>query len=156
MDRPGPYLCIILCMLTRISSLHLRTRNLKHHLRAMSTWSRLVRFHPRSNPSTILIGEPVDAKVDVGLATYAKEAVEIKVWSGSSVVSPGEQTERVETIDRLLSPVSRTEVGTIRCIGLNVSLQPKACEGDRLMGLRSTCHTHRRWAWTRLTYRASS
>jgi hypothetical protein len=86
-----------------------------------STWSRLVRFHPKSSPSTILIGEPVDRELDVGIASYEAKAIEVSVYSGSSVLQPGEKTEKTETVERLLSPLARSEVGTIRCIGLNVS-----------------------------------
>jgi hypothetical protein len=48
--------------------------------------------------------------------------VQVKVYSGSSVLSPGSPTDRVETIDRVLSPLAEEEIGgSIRCIGLNVS-----------------------------------
>lgn len=84
------------------------------------TFSRLVRFVPTSNPDSILIGEPVDAKVDVGAATRKGEEVEVRVFSGSSALKPGELTDKIEKIARVLSPVAQEEVGTIRCIGLNV------------------------------------
>jgi hypothetical protein len=89
--------------------------------------SRLVRFIPRAAASsatatarTALIGEPVDVDLDVGLATYAGQDVEVDVYSGTSVLSPGSKTGQREIVDRLLSPLSSREVGTIRCIGLNV------------------------------------
>jgi len=81
-------------------------------------WSRLVRFIPKSG-STPLLGEPVNPTLDVGLATYKGEEVEVAVYSGSSVLSPGEKTDKVELVGRLLSPLAQEEVGTIRCIGLN-------------------------------------
>ncbi|KZT53795.1 putative mitochondrion protein [Calocera cornea HHB12733] len=81
-------------------------------------WSRLVRFVPKSG-STPLLGEPVDPAQDVGLATYKGEEVKVAVYSGSSVLSPGEKTGQVEVVERLLSPLAQEEVGTIRCIGLN-------------------------------------
>ncbi|KAJ6008870.1 hypothetical protein N7499_001083 [Penicillium canescens] len=84
-----------------------------------STFSRLVRFVPKSNPSKILIGEPVDPKLDVGLALYQGQEVSVRPFSGSSVLSPGKVTEATETIERILSPLAQAEVGTIRCIGLN-------------------------------------
>jgi hypothetical protein len=86
----------------------------------MSSYSRLVRFLPASS-QTPVIGEPVNAEQDVGLAAYAGEPVEVEVFSGQSVLNPGERTGRKETVGRLLSPLSQAEVGTIRCIGLNVS-----------------------------------
>lgn len=82
----------------------------------------LVRFVPKSNPSQILIGEPVDAQVDVGLAVYQGKEVSVRPFSGSSVLDPGRATGAIETIERILSPLSQREVGSIRCVGLNVSL----------------------------------
>ncbi|KAJ5754058.1 uncharacterized protein N7511_008211 [Penicillium nucicola] len=84
-----------------------------------ASFSRLVRFVPKSNPSKILIGEPVDPKLDVGLALYQGHEVSVRPFSGSSVLSPGKVTEATETIDRILSPLAQAEVGTIRCVGLN-------------------------------------
>lgn len=82
----------------------------------------LVRFVPKSDPSAILLGEPVDSAVDVGAALHKGEEVKVKVYSGNSVLSPGSATDRVETIDRVLSPLAQEEIGgSIRCIGLNVS-----------------------------------
>lgn len=80
----------------------------------------LVRFVPRSNPSKVLIGEPVDPELDVGLALYRGKEVLVHPFSGSSVLSPGQITEVTETIERVLSPLAQSEVGSIRCIGLNV------------------------------------
>ncbi len=57
---------------------------------------------------------------DVGLATYNGEPVEVNVFSGSSVLDAGQPTGKVEKVYRLLSPLAKHEVGTIRCLGLNV------------------------------------
>ncbi|KAE8152439.1 hypothetical protein BDV25DRAFT_151139 [Aspergillus avenaceus] len=84
-----------------------------------STFSRLVRFVPKSNPSKILIGEPVDSQIDVGLAIYQGKEVSVRPFTGASVLNPGQKTESTETISRILSPLSQSEVGSIRCIGLN-------------------------------------
>ncbi|KAG2412000.1 hypothetical protein HFD88_009556 [Aspergillus terreus] len=84
-----------------------------------STFSRLVRFVPKSNPSQVLIGEPVDPQLDVGLAVYQGKEVSVRPFSGTSVLNPGQKTESTETISRILSPLSQSEVGSIRCIGLN-------------------------------------
>lgn len=91
-----------------------------HNIRAMSSFSRLVRFIPKSS-STPLIGEPVNADLDVGLAAYESKPIEVEVFSGTSVLKPGEKTGKKEIVERLLSPLAQSEVGTIRCIGLNVS-----------------------------------
>jgi hypothetical protein len=103
--------------------------------------SRLIRFIPRalsssssssalSSPAraTPLIGEPVDPELDVGLATYSNQDVEVAVYSGTSVLAPGSKTGKREMVGRLLSPLARDEVGTIRCIGLNVSLSVWFCD----------------------------
>jgi hypothetical protein len=67
-----------------------------------------------------LLGQPVDEEIDVGAAVRAGKEVHVAVFSGSSVLDPGLKTDRIETIDRILSPLAQEEVGTIRCIGLNV------------------------------------
>lgn len=67
----------------------------------------------------MLIGQPRDGTLDVGLALRRKQDVSIDVFSGSSLLSPGESTGRQASIGRLLSPLAQSEVGTIRCIGLN-------------------------------------
>jgi hypothetical protein len=85
-----------------------------------ASWSRLIRFNPKSAPSTILIGEPVDRDLDVGLAAYKAETIRVKVYSGSTVLEAGESTGKEEEVERILSPLEQNEVGTIRCIGLNV------------------------------------
>jgi 2-keto-4-pentenoate hydratase/2-oxohepta-3-ene-1,7-dioic acid hydratase in catechol pathway len=78
-----------------------------------------VRFHPRSNPSRIFVGQPVDPNIDVGLAVSKNEDVPVTLYSGTSVLAAGEPTPTTEIIGKLLSPLSQEEVGTIRCIGLN-------------------------------------
>ncbi|KAK9437264.1 uncharacterized protein VB005_08250 [Metarhizium brunneum] len=82
-------------------------------------FSRLVRFVPKSNSSRILIGEPLQNDLDVGLALRKGDDVQVTVFAGSSVLSPGIKTSEIETIGHLLSPVAQGEIGTIRCIGLN-------------------------------------
>ncbi|RGP81148.1 fumarylacetoacetate hydrolase [Fusarium longipes] len=87
----------------------------------MSTteFQSLVRFVPRSDTSTILIGQPVSEDVDVGLALFNGDEVAIEVFSGNSVLNPGQKTGAKEIIERVLSPLAASEVGTVRCIGLN-------------------------------------
>lgn len=76
---------------------------------------------PKGDPGAILLGEPVDGSVDVGAAVRKGEEVKVKVYSGKSVLSPGSPTDKVESIDRVLSPLAEEEIGgSIRCIGLNV------------------------------------
>jgi hypothetical protein len=88
----------------------------------LSNLAGLVRFVPEAAPSRILIGEPLSPKIDVGAAMFQKDKVYVYVWSGNSVLAPGVRTEHKELLGRLLSPLAHEDVGTIRCIGLNVSL----------------------------------
>lgn len=81
----------------------------------------LVRFIPKADSSAILLGQPADSAVDVGAALRAGKEVLVDIFSGKSVISPGSKTGKTESIGRLLSPLAQEEVGTIRCIGLNVS-----------------------------------
>ncbi|GAA5880923.1 hypothetical protein JCM5296_003091 [Sporobolomyces johnsonii] len=96
----------------------------------MSTWSRLVRFHPRSSPTSTLVGEPIDPSLDVGLAAYEGKEIEVDVYEGSSILKAGEKTGRREVVERLLSPVGEDEVGTIRCIGLNYAKHAQEAKLD--------------------------
>lgn len=75
-----------------------------------------------------LLGQPIDQEIDVGLATYRDEDVQVRVFTGSSVLDPGAATDRVETIGTLLSPLAKNEVGTIRCIGMNVRMPKIPCK----------------------------
>lgn len=80
----------------------------------------LVRFIPKADSSAILLGQPADSAVDVGAALRAGKEVLVDIFSGKSALSPGSKTGKTESIARLLSPLAQEEVGTIRCIGLNV------------------------------------
>ena len=80
----------------------------------------LVRFIPH-NGSQAIIGEPVDSQQDVGLASYKSQAIEVETFSGSSILTPGSRTGQKVLVDRILSLLAEEEVGTIRCVGLNVS-----------------------------------
>jgi 2-keto-4-pentenoate hydratase/2-oxohepta-3-ene-1,7-dioic acid hydratase in catechol pathway len=82
-------------------------------------FQRIVRFVPKGDESKILLGEPVDASVDVGVAVRKGEDVVVNVYSGSSVLDARSPTGETAVIGRILSPLARKEVGTIRCIGLN-------------------------------------
>jgi len=81
--------------------------------------SRLIRFIPR-NGSSPVIGEPTDKDLDIGLAVFGGKQVKVDTFSGKSVIAPGKKTGESTTVGQLLSPLAAEEVGTIRCIGLNV------------------------------------
>lgn len=56
----------------------------------------------------------------MGKALRDRKQVDVAVFSGTSVLQPGSDTGNVESIQRVLSPLAQNEIGTIRCIGLNV------------------------------------
>ena len=93
----------------------------------------LVRFVPKSDSSAILVGQPEDDSVDVGKALYEGKDVSVTVFDGKSVLSAGDPTDKTASIEKVLSPLTQGEVGTIRCLGLNVSsisdVAPNICEG---------------------------
>ena len=98
-----------------------------------------MRFAPRSQNAAVLLGQPVDEEIDVGAAVRDGKEVQVAVFSGSSVLDPGLQTDRVETIERILSPLAQEEVGTIRCIGLNVCR--KVFQSRRRLTDQAVCPT---------------
>ena len=69
----------------------------------------------------MLIGQPEDDNVDVGKALYEGKDVSVTVFEGKSVLSAGSPTDETVSIEKVLSPLGQGEVGTIRCLGLNVS-----------------------------------
>ncbi|KAI8158480.1 hypothetical protein K4K49_002651 [Colletotrichum sp. SAR 10_70] len=82
-------------------------------------WKRLVRFIAEDDWREY-IGEPVDETVDVGAALAASTPVPVRVFSGTSALdASAEPTQKVLNIQKLLPPLTRKEIGTIRCIGLN-------------------------------------
>ncbi|KAF2727220.1 hypothetical protein EJ04DRAFT_570577 [Polyplosphaeria fusca] len=81
-------------------------------------WNRLVRFIAVEDAKEH-IGEPVDSKMDVGVALADARQVQVQVFSGTSVLAAGSRTSSTLSIQTLLPPLSRSEIGTIRCIGLN-------------------------------------
>lgn len=94
------------------------------------------------------IGEPVDADVDgelpcpesvcqkahspaVGAALAASIPVPVRVFTGTSALdTSAEPTSRVLNIQKLLPPLTRKEIGTIRCIGLNYRKHAKEMNLD--------------------------
>jgi hypothetical protein len=115
---------------------------------AKMSFNRLVRFVPASDSKAILIGEPVDAKLDVGLAIRKGDDVQVKVFSGKSALNPGSLSDKTEKIARLLSPLAQEEVGTIRCIGLNVRFSPTLTSTKYLTRNHSTRDTPKKSRWT--------
>lgn len=86
----------------------------------LASWSRLLRFKDASGRT--LLGEPVDSEVDVGLASFAGTPIKVNVYSGTSMIDlEAQPTGEVVEVATILCPLTEPEVGSIRCIGLNVS-----------------------------------
>jgi hypothetical protein len=92
----------------------------------------LVRFVAKDS-TQVLIGQPVKDELDIGIALRQGQDVVVDVFSGLSVLNPGVKTGRTESIGRILSPMAQHEVGTIRCIGLNVRMRPPLDIGFQLL-----------------------
>ncbi|ORY59118.1 fumarylacetoacetate hydrolase [Pseudomassariella vexata] len=82
-------------------------------------WGRLVRFIAREDGKEHF-GEPQDADLDIGDALAQSIPVSVRELSATSALDLDAQpTSRTLTIQSLLPPLSKSEVGTIRCVGLN-------------------------------------
>ncbi|KAI0128269.1 fumarylacetoacetate hydrolase [Xylariales sp. AK1849] len=85
----------------------------------ITKWERLVRFLAREDGREY-IGEPVDQDLDIGAALASSQTVSVLVFSVNSALDlSAEPSSTTLTIEKLLPPLSKSEVGTIRCIGLN-------------------------------------
>jgi len=82
-------------------------------------WSRLIRF-VAAETAQVHIGEPIDTKLDVGLAFHQKKPIKAYEILGSALDPTAQVTKNVLTVKELLAPLSREEVGGfVRCLGLN-------------------------------------
>ncbi|UZP36661.1 hypothetical protein NXS19_004477 [Fusarium pseudograminearum] len=72
-----------------------------------------------SQPAKVLIGQPAEDGLDNGVALRQSREVKVHVFSGLSVLNPGQKTGETADVSRILSPLDSSETGTIRCIGLN-------------------------------------
>lgn len=104
----------------------------------MATWTHLIRFVAREDAQTYY-GQLSDSTVDIGVALYEGKVVKARIIEGN--VFDGVATQKVRTVERvclrfsvlmilirsklltyrlkLLTPLSKDEVKTIWCIGLN-------------------------------------
>ncbi|KAM5542481.1 hypothetical protein V8D89_003940 [Ganoderma adspersum] len=81
-------------------------------------WTRLIRFIA-AETAQVHIGEPVDPKLDVGLAIHQRRPVKAYEIVGSTLDPAAQVTKNVLTVRQLLAPLAREEVGLVRCLGLN-------------------------------------
>ncbi|KAG8156280.1 hypothetical protein KVR01_013859 [Diaporthe batatas] len=93
-------------------------------------WSRLVRFIAEDDRKEYL-GEPVDPDIDVGAALASSSAVRVRVFTCTSALDTSAETiSKVLKIHKVLPPLTRNEIGTIRCIGLNYRKHAKEMNLD--------------------------
>ncbi|ORY24550.1 hypothetical protein BCR39DRAFT_546370 [Naematelia encephala] len=88
----------------------------------MVSWSRLIRFVPAEDPSSILYGEPQgDDFGDIGaLADDGRlKAAVIEVDSSGPLSDSAKLTETILTVGKLLGPLAPDDCTDIKCIGLN-------------------------------------
>ncbi|KAG8218923.1 hypothetical protein J3R82DRAFT_4631 [Butyriboletus roseoflavus] len=83
-------------------------------------WTRLIRF-VAVETSQVHNGQPVDPKLDVGLAAWNKQTIKAYEIVGSALDPAAQVTKTVLTVKELLSPLSREELKIVRCLGLNYS-----------------------------------
>ncbi|KAI0700608.1 fumarylacetoacetate hydrolase [Cytidiella melzeri] len=83
-----------------------------------TAWTRLIRF-VAAETSLIHIGQPVDRHLDVGLAVIKNQTIKAYEIVGSALDINAQVTNKVLTVKHLLPPLSREEIGVVRCLGLN-------------------------------------
>ncbi|KIJ69892.1 hypothetical protein HYDPIDRAFT_178302 [Hydnomerulius pinastri MD-312] len=83
-------------------------------------WTRLIRF-VAAETAQVHIGQPVDAKLDVGLAAWNKQTIKAYEITGSALDPTAQVTNTILTVKELLAPLSREELKIVRCLGLNYS-----------------------------------
>ncbi|PSR81035.1 hypothetical protein PHLCEN_2v6566 [Hermanssonia centrifuga] len=81
-------------------------------------WTRLIRF-VAAETAQIHIGEPIDPELDVGLAFHKEQAIKAYEIFGSALDPAAQVTKNVLTVKQLLPPLSREQIGVVRCLGLN-------------------------------------
>ena len=86
----------------------------------MSRWQRLIRF-VAAETGNIHFGQPCDAAVDVGLAVHRGQRLTAFEITGDVLTPNARVSDKVLTVRRLLTPLSREQIGLVRCLGLNFS-----------------------------------
>ncbi|KIK98210.1 hypothetical protein PAXRUDRAFT_824121 [Paxillus rubicundulus Ve08.2h10] len=83
-------------------------------------WTRLIRF-VAAETAQVHIGQPVDPKLDVGLAAWNKQTIKAYEIVGSALDPAAQVTNTILTVKQLLAPLSREDLKVVRCLGLNYS-----------------------------------
>lgn len=105
---------------------------------SVQSWTRLIRF-VAAETSQVHIGEPIDRKLDgasktcivsstityscgaVGLAFAKRQPIKAYEIAGSALDPAAQVTKNILTVKELLAPLSREQLGIVRCLGLNYS-----------------------------------
>ncbi|KAI6011827.1 hypothetical protein EDC04DRAFT_2958243 [Pisolithus marmoratus] len=83
-------------------------------------WTRFIRF-VAAETAQVHVGQPVDPTLDIGLAAWSKQDIQAYEISGSALDPAAQLTSTILTVKELLCPLSREQVKTVRCLGLNYS-----------------------------------
>ncbi|GJE84461.1 fumarylacetoacetate hydrolase [Phanerochaete sordida] len=83
-----------------------------------TAWTRLIRF-VAAETSQVHLGEPCDRWLDVGLAFHKKQTIKAYEIVGAALDPAAQVTNNVLTVQHLLPPLTREEIGVVRCLGLN-------------------------------------
>jgi 2-keto-4-pentenoate hydratase/2-oxohepta-3-ene-1,7-dioic acid hydratase in catechol pathway len=83
-------------------------------------WTRLIRFIA-AETSRVHIGQPIDANIDVGLASSHGKSILAYEIIGSALDPAAQVSKNILTVKTLLSPLANEEVKVVRCLGLNYS-----------------------------------
>ncbi|KAF3929984.1 hypothetical protein AA313_de0208304 [Arthrobotrys entomopaga] len=87
------------------------------YIRAMATWKNLIRFIAEEDGQEHLGDVDQTQYPDVGVSIHDGQKVTARVVNGT--IFDGTVTDQTLTVDRLLSPISISDVPIIRCLGLN-------------------------------------
>jgi hypothetical protein len=126
------------------------------NLTSAPPWSRLIRFV--APDGKIYYGEPIlsNPNQDVG---KSQEKLTAKVISGNALSDDCKVTDNVLAVKRLLGPLSRQDVPTTRCIGLNYVKHSKHTISLRFQfsdlssqGGRQTCTTSSKFILQRIEF----
>jgi len=78
----------------------------------------LIRF-VAAETAMVHVGQPIDPNLDIGLAYHEKTPIKAHEIVGSALDPSAQVSKTVLTVKELLAPLSRDEVGLVRCLGLN-------------------------------------
>lgn len=103
------------------------------------SWDRLVRYLPQgddANTGPARYGDPIiEGDEELG-ALASRGALQVRVLEGSNPFD-ATRTGKIETVGKLLGPLTVDDVPIIRCIGLNYKTHSKSNAQDNGQGEES-------------------